>query len=317
MAATSSDSQPRTISNLIVDQTSTNPAAVAAAGFPVRTQGNTGQHPCTTDPDPTANPPSGVPAGCVPTGTDPVHPERHHRRRPVAAVQLDLHLLRPVLRPRRRPDRQEQRHRLRPAEGRRPAAHRRPRRHSRHRRRRSTCDDVHRDLHGPHPGPEPARPGRHPRHDADDIADIDANNTDSPWVDQSQTYTSHASHQVFLREYTLQPRRQAASRPGMLLGGLGRRPDLRQLTRRHDRHLHVGRDQVAGFRRSSACWLQDKDVSNIPMLLTDPYGEFIPGATAPAVPPHGRRATLEGDPTANGGKGVPFRRTLSSSTRRS
>src|SRR3954453_4161927 len=31
------DSQPRVISNLIVDQTSTNPAAVAAAGFPVRT----------------------------------------------------------------------------------------------------------------------------------------------------------------------------------------------------------------------------------------------------------------------------------------
>src|SRR3954452_7197712 len=32
------DSQPRTISNLIVDQTSTNPAAIAAAGFPVRSQ---------------------------------------------------------------------------------------------------------------------------------------------------------------------------------------------------------------------------------------------------------------------------------------
>ena len=36
------DSEPRTISNLIVDQTSDNPAAVAAAGFPVRTQGNEG-----------------------------------------------------------------------------------------------------------------------------------------------------------------------------------------------------------------------------------------------------------------------------------
>src|SRR4029077_18461115 len=32
------DTQPRLISNLIVDQTSTNPAAVAAAAFPVRTQ---------------------------------------------------------------------------------------------------------------------------------------------------------------------------------------------------------------------------------------------------------------------------------------
>lgn len=63
------DSQPRVISNLIVDQTATNPAAVAAAGFPVRSQGNEGVVPCTTDPDELAVPPvAGVPAGCVPSG---------------------------------------------------------------------------------------------------------------------------------------------------------------------------------------------------------------------------------------------------------
>src|SRR6478736_2208954 len=62
------DSRPRTASNLIVDQTSTNPAAIAAAEFPVRTQGNPGKFPCTIDPDPTADPPvDGVPAGCVPS----------------------------------------------------------------------------------------------------------------------------------------------------------------------------------------------------------------------------------------------------------
>src|SRR6195952_5402079 len=63
------DSQPRTVSNLIDDQTSTNPAAVAAAAFPVRTQGNPGLHPCTTDPDISdpANPIAGVPVGCVPS----------------------------------------------------------------------------------------------------------------------------------------------------------------------------------------------------------------------------------------------------------
>ena len=68
-AATSSSTRSRaSISNLIVDQTSTNPAAIAAAGFPVRTQGNPGLFPCTTDPDPTADPPvDGVPAGCVPS----------------------------------------------------------------------------------------------------------------------------------------------------------------------------------------------------------------------------------------------------------
>ena len=44
---------------------------------------------------------------------------------------------------------------------------------------------------------------------ADDIQN--ANNTDTPWVDQSQTYTSHSSHQVFLREYVI----NAASQPGL------------------------------------------------------------------------------------------------------
>jgi hypothetical protein len=63
------DSQPRVVSNLIVDQTSTNPAAIHAAGFPVRSQQAPGKFPCTTDPDPLANPPIvGVPGGCVPTG---------------------------------------------------------------------------------------------------------------------------------------------------------------------------------------------------------------------------------------------------------
>ncbi len=55
------------ISNLIVDQTSTNPAAIAAAGFPVRTQGNPGVVPCTTDPDPLATRRSRRPADCTPS----------------------------------------------------------------------------------------------------------------------------------------------------------------------------------------------------------------------------------------------------------
>ena len=61
------DDEPRVISNLIVDQTSTNPAAIAAAEFPVRTQNNPGVHPCTIDPDPGPPGVAGVPAGCVPS----------------------------------------------------------------------------------------------------------------------------------------------------------------------------------------------------------------------------------------------------------
>ncbi|MEP7113262.1 MAG: heme peroxidase, partial [Ilumatobacteraceae bacterium] len=48
------DSQPRMVSNLIVDQTSTNPAAVAAGGFPVRTQGSLGIFQCDANGDPVA-----------------------------------------------------------------------------------------------------------------------------------------------------------------------------------------------------------------------------------------------------------------------
>ena len=54
------DSQPRLISNLIVDQTSTNPAAVDAALHPVRTQGNPGIVACSDPSAPTD------PADCVP-----------------------------------------------------------------------------------------------------------------------------------------------------------------------------------------------------------------------------------------------------------
>ena len=62
------DSQPRVISNLVVDQTSTNPAAVAAAGFPVRSQGATGVVPCTVPPTTTIDPVTllPVPVPCVP-----------------------------------------------------------------------------------------------------------------------------------------------------------------------------------------------------------------------------------------------------------
>ena len=80
----SSIPQPRRISNLIVDQTADNPAAVEAAGR--RT-------------------PRSTPIRRV------LHPQRGPRRRPVGAVQLVVHAVRPVLRPRPRPGQQgRQRH---------------------------------------------------------------------------------------------------------------------------------------------------------------------------------------------------------------
>jgi len=61
------DSQPRMISNLIVDQTATNPAAVAAAGHPVRSQANAkGVVPCQILP--AIDPITLAPVVCVPAG---------------------------------------------------------------------------------------------------------------------------------------------------------------------------------------------------------------------------------------------------------
>jgi hypothetical protein len=81
------DSEPRTISNLIVDQTSSNPAAVAAAGSPVRTQGNEGVVPCQTDPVPGTPGTPGVPAGCITS----------HQTLPIPILTSDVGLSPPLM----------------------------------------------------------------------------------------------------------------------------------------------------------------------------------------------------------------------------
>src|SRR5205085_7543696 len=52
------------------------------------------------------------------------------------------------------------------------------------------------------PGPDGVA-GDNPATPQDESLDDvqEAQNTTTPWVDQNQTYTSHPSHQVFLREY--------------------------------------------------------------------------------------------------------------------
>jgi Ca2+-binding RTX toxin-like protein len=295
------DSQPRTISNLIVDQTSTNPAAIAAAEFPVRTQGNPGLHPCTTDPDPLADPPVvGVPADCVPShktlfipnvttdvGLSPPYNSLftffgqffdHGVDQTVKsgkAVFVPLHADDPLitLGPDGKPN---------------------------------TGDEVTKPEEQfmvltraqNQPGPDNVLGT------ADDIQD--ATNTDSPWVDQSQTYTSHASHQVFLREYA----KNADGKPvstGKLLGGLaagGTYPNSPDGTTGMATWASL-KDQAANLLGLK---LVDRDVTNVPMLAVDPYGKFIPGA-ARGLPqyvtkgPDGRAGTtddvlVEGDTAA-------------------
>src|SRR4029079_10452689 len=60
------DAQPRVISNLVVDQTSDNPAAIAAAGLPVRSQDpSPSAEPCDPGGDPSPSDPDGTPNGCT------------------------------------------------------------------------------------------------------------------------------------------------------------------------------------------------------------------------------------------------------------
>jgi Ca2+-binding RTX toxin-like protein len=111
-------------------------------------------------------------------------------------------------------------------------------------------------------------------------ADDGQTNTTSPFVDQSQTYSSHPSHQVFLREYVL----NAAGDPiatGRLITNRDLGPDGRFGTA----------DDSDGTNGGMATWavvkaqardilgidLTDADVHSIPLLATDAYGNFLRG----------------------------------------
>ncbi|HEX7862242.1 MAG TPA: peroxidase family protein [Verrucomicrobiae bacterium] len=90
----------------------------------------------------------------------------------------------------------------------------------------------------------------------------EANNQTSPFVDQSQTYTSHASHQVFIREYVL-----VAGRPvgtGKLITGPG-----------HGMATWAG--VKAQARNILGIELSDQDALSVPLLATDAYGRFLRG----------------------------------------
>ncbi|PMZ88159.1 MULTISPECIES: peroxidase family protein [unclassified Pseudomonas] len=111
-------------------------------------------------------------------------------------------------------------------------------------------------------------------------ADDGQTNTTSPFVDQSQTYASHPSHQVFLREYVL----NAAGEP-VATGRLITNRDLGA------DGLFGTADDGASENGGMATWkvvkaqardilgidLTDADVHNVPLLATDAYGNFIRG----------------------------------------
>jgi Ca2+-binding RTX toxin-like protein len=89
----------------------------------------------------------------------------------------------------------------------------------------------------------------------------EARNTTTPFVDQNQTYTSHASHQVFLREYELNEEGSPVSTGRLLNGATGGLP--------------TWGDVKAQAREMLGINLTDADVTAVPLLRTDPYGRLI------------------------------------------
>ena len=102
-------------------------------------------------------------------------------------------------------------------------------------------------------------------------------NTTTSFVDQNQTYTSHASHQVFLREYTLVGGRPQAT--GALLDGA-------------NGGLPTWGEIKAQARDILGIDLTDYHVGNLPLLATDAYGNFIPIGNRVPAGRHGRPAAV-------------------------
>ena len=130
---------------------------------------------------------------------------------------------------------------------------------------------------------------------ADDIRE--QTNTTTPFVDQNQTYTSHPSHQVFLRDYDV-----TATGPvpnGRLIDGVDPATGLPAGNIGSWREVKAQAATELGIR------LVDLDVFNVPRLLTDAYGHFKPGP-ARGLPQFMLQGggTLEAD-TAGGGTPVP------------
>jgi Ca2+-binding RTX toxin-like protein len=133
----------------------------------------------------------------------------------------------------------------------------------------------------------------------DDIRPI---NRTTSFVDQNQTYTSHASHQVFLRQYELNDQGRPVA-TGKLIEGGGAQP---------------GGMATWGEVKAQALLLgielTDYDVGNVPLLRTDQYGNFIPDANGFAqviigIGVDGIPNTADDVVVSQGASGVPINPT--------
>jgi Ca2+-binding RTX toxin-like protein len=91
----------------------------------------------------------------------------------------------------------------------------------------------------------------------------EATNLDTPWVDQNQTYGSHAAQQVFLREYAFDGAGEPVSTGRLIVGATGGMAKWAEIK--------------AQARDLLGIELIDRDVLDVPELVSDPYGRFTRG----------------------------------------
>lgn len=122
----------------------------------------------------------------------------------------------------------------------------------------------------------------------------------TPWIDQNQTYTSNPSHQVFLREYQRIDRQTGDPLTGPAQPGwkAGLTVATGRLLNGADGGVPTWADVKAHALTYLGIALDDRDVLRIPQVLTDPYGRFIAGpngyAQLLAVDAAGQSITVEG-----------------------
>ncbi len=92
-------------------------------------------------------------------------------------------------------------------------------------------------------------------------APTDPANLTTAWVDQNQTYSSHSSKQLFMREYEMTDDGPVAT--GKMLSGA--------------RGLATWKEVKDQAREMLGIELTDADVTNVPLFLMDEYGNFIRG----------------------------------------
>ncbi|WP_212612133.1 peroxidase family protein [Sphingomonas lacunae] len=114
---------------------------------------------------------------------------------------------------------------------------------------------------------------------ADDVRE--ATNVTTPWIDLNQTYASNESQQVFLREYKLVDGKPVAT--GWLLEGPNGGPP-------------TWADIKLQAKEKLGIELNDMNVHDVPLLATDLYGNFIPGANGFPQLVTGPDSLVEGNP---------------------